>query len=203
MPSIYDLKSRFVAILRPVARKLAAAGVSANQVTLAAALLSCGYGALLAWRPDLLALWLLLPVFLFLRMALNAIDGILAREHGMKSPLGAILNELGDVVSDTALYLPFALLPEANAIWAVLAVILAAISEMAGVVAIQIGAPRRYDGPMGKSDRAFTYGCLGLLVGIGYHMGYWFDVTMIIVVVMLLITIANRCRAALREAPQR
>jgi CDP-diacylglycerol--glycerol-3-phosphate 3-phosphatidyltransferase len=177
--------------------------VSANQVTLAAALLSCVVGALLAWKPEVQFLWLLLPVFLFLRRALNAIDGILAREHGMKSPLGAILNELGDVVSDTALYLPFALLPVASAVWVVLAVILAALSEMAGVVAIQIGAPRRYDGPMGKSDRALTYGCLGLLVGIGYDMGYWFDVTMIIVVVMLLITVVNRCRSALREAPQR
>jgi CDP-diacylglycerol--glycerol-3-phosphate 3-phosphatidyltransferase len=203
MSSVYDLKPRFVAALRPVAGKLAAAGVSANQVTLAAALSSCALGGLLAWQPDVQLLWLLLPVFLFLRMALNAIDGILAREHGMKSPLGAILNELGDVVSDTALYLPFALLPVASGVWVVLAVILAAISEMAGVVAIQIGTPRRYDGPMGKSDRALTYGLMALLVGIGYDMGYWFDVTMIIVIVMLLITIANRCRSALREAPQK
>ena len=37
--------------------------------------------------------------------------------------------------------------------------------EMAGVVAVQIGAERRYDGPMGKSDRAFTF---GLLHGFGF-----------------------------------
>ena len=43
---------------------------------------------------------LLLPAVLFLRMALNAIDGMLAREHNQKSALGAILNELGDVFSD-------------------------------------------------------------------------------------------------------
>ena len=43
-------------------------------------------------------------------MALNAIDGMLAREYGQKSRLGAYLNELGDVVSDAALYAPFALL---------------------------------------------------------------------------------------------
>ena len=50
----------------------------------------------------------LLPAVLFVRMALNAIDGMLAREHGQKSALGAFLNELCDVVSDAALYLPFA-----------------------------------------------------------------------------------------------
>jgi CDP-diacylglycerol---glycerol-3-phosphate 3-phosphatidyltransferase len=200
MASVYDLKPRFVAALRPVAGRLAAAGISANQVTLAAAALSCGLGLLLALFPEVRALWLAVPAFLFLRMALNAIDGILAREHAMKSPLGAILNELGDVISDTALYLPFALLPEASGIWVVLAVILAAISEMAGVVAIQIGAARRYDGPMGKSDRALTFGCLALLVGIGYRMDYWFDVTIVVTIVMLVATIANRCRHALRAA---
>ena len=53
---------------------------------------------------------LLLPLVLFLRMALNAIDGMMAREFGQKSRLGAVLNELGDVLSDACLYLPFALL---------------------------------------------------------------------------------------------
>ena len=197
MASVYNLKPRFVAALRPTAARLAKAGVSANQVTLAAVLLSCAAGLLLALRPEVKFLWLLLPVFLFLRMVLNAIDGILAREHGMKSPLGAILNELGDVVSDAALYLPFALLPMANGVWVVLAVVLAIISEMAGVVAVQIGAPRCYDGPMGKSDRALAFGCLGLLVGVGYDMAYWFDVVIIAMLVMLLFTIANRCRSAL------
>jgi CDP-diacylglycerol--glycerol-3-phosphate 3-phosphatidyltransferase len=42
-------------------------------------------------------------------MALNAIDGMLAREHGQASRLGAVLNELGDVVADAGLYLPLAL----------------------------------------------------------------------------------------------
>ena len=37
-------------------------------------------------------------------MAFNAIDGMLAREFGQKSRLGAYLNELTDVVSDAALY---------------------------------------------------------------------------------------------------
>ena len=47
-------------------------------------------------------------------MALNALDGMLAREFNQKSRLGAVLNELGDVVSDTALYLPIALVPGVN-----------------------------------------------------------------------------------------
>ncbi len=38
-------------------------------------------------------------------MALNAIDGMLAREFNQQSTLGAILNEVGDIISDAALYL--------------------------------------------------------------------------------------------------
>jgi phosphatidylglycerophosphate synthase len=74
-----------------------------NQVTLAAALISFLVGAFIALQAQ--AKWplLLMPVALFLRMVLNAVDGMLAREHGMKSRLSVILNELGDVLSDAVL----------------------------------------------------------------------------------------------------
>jgi phosphatidylglycerophosphate synthase len=39
-------------------------------------------------------------------MALNALDGMLARECNQQTRLGAILNETGDVISDIALYFP-------------------------------------------------------------------------------------------------
>ena len=100
MASVYDLKPRFVALLRPLAGRLARAGVTANMVTLAAMADSIIVGSVLALWPDCQVLWLMLPAFLFLRMAANAVDGILAREFAMKSSLGAILNEVGDVVSD-------------------------------------------------------------------------------------------------------
>ena len=96
-------------MLRPVCRKLASQGVSANQVTVTALLLSLLAGTGLAFFHTKPWVFLLIPVLLFIRMALNAIDGMLAREHNMKSALGAILNELCDVIADVALYLPFAL----------------------------------------------------------------------------------------------
>lgn len=49
--SVYRLKPAFVALLRPFARGLAAVGVTANQVTVAACLLSLLYAALLACFP--------------------------------------------------------------------------------------------------------------------------------------------------------
>ncbi|HEX7765741.1 MAG TPA: CDP-alcohol phosphatidyltransferase family protein [Nitrospira sp.] len=202
MASIYQLKSAFQNLLRPLTRALAAAHVTANHVTLAALALSCLVGGVIAAYPQQTSLLLLLPGALFIRMALNAIDGMLAREHDMKTRLGAVLNELGDVVSDSALYLPLALVPGFN-LWLVVGlVILAVMVEMVGVVAIQIGASRNYAGPMGKSDRAFAFGLIALLLGLGVTEGPWVTAALSIMLLLSLLTIYNRARLALRESPQ-
>src|SRR6478609_7650647 len=194
--SIYDLKPRFQALLRPIANSLAAKGVTANQVTLAAAVVSLATGALVAANPESRPLLLLVPLVLFVRMALNAIDGMLAREHQMKSRRGAVLNELGDVVSDAGLYLPLALVPGVPAPLVVVLVVLGIISEMAGVVAVQIGAERRYDGPLGKSDRAFAFGLIAFLLGCGVPSGTWLTWLFAILIAMAGITIIRRARRA-------
>ena len=199
MASIYDLKPRFQGLLRPVTRGLAARGITANQVTLSALLLSLFGGGLIALFPQQRWPLLLVPLVMFVRMALNAIDGMLAREHDMATPLGAVLNELGDVISDTALFLPFCLVAGLSPALVVLVVVLAIISEMTGVIAVQIGASRRYDGPMGKSDRAFVFGLLALLIGLGVDPQPWADWLLALVLLLSLLTVANRVRQALRE----
>ena len=200
MPSIYELKPRFQGLLRPATGWLAGKGVTANQVTIAALLLSAATGALVALFPESRAVLVLVPVVLLVRMGLNAIDGMLAREHGMKSRLGAVLNELGDVLSDAALYLPVALVPGVPAALVVAAVVLGIISEMAGVVAVQVGARRRYDGPFGKSDRAFAFGLIALLLGCGVSAGRWLDVVLIVMIGLSVVTIFNRSRRALQNS---
>lgn len=186
-------------MLRPLVRLLAGAGVTANQVTVLAAVLSVAAGVWIGLGGGRIAL-LAVPAVLLVRMALNAMDGMLAREHGMASPLGAILNELGDVVSDAALYLPLAAVEGVPAPPLVAVVLLAVITEMAGVVAVQIGASRRYDGPMGKSDRAFVFGLGCLLLGLGVEPGPWVAWTLWAVAGLLALTVVRRCRRALAEA---
>jgi CDP-diacylglycerol--glycerol-3-phosphate 3-phosphatidyltransferase len=197
--TIYQLKPAFQNLLRPLCRALADRGVTANQVTVAALLLSLVTGTIIWLSSGARWALYLLPIVLFLRMALNAVDGMLAREHGMKSDLGAILNELGDVISDTVLYLPLAVVPGLNPTLMVLAVILAIISEMTGVLGLLVGAERRYDGPMGKSDRAFVFGLLALLLAAGVSLGIWLNAVLVAVFLLLLLTIFNRANRALRE----
>jgi CDP-diacylglycerol--glycerol-3-phosphate 3-phosphatidyltransferase len=199
MPSIYQLKPAFQRLLRPLVGALLRAGITPNAVTLAALALSLAVGAPVAVTRARGSL-LLLPGALLVRMALNALDGMLAREHGLATPLGAILNELGDVLSDAALYLPLALVAPFAPAAAVVAVVLAGASELAGVLGAQVGASRRYDGPMGKSDRAFVFGALALAVGLGAPGGPWLLVTQWMVVALLVLTVLKRIGSALREA---
>src|SRR5438270_55789 len=198
MSSIYDLKPNFQKLLRPLVNGLARIGVTANQVTIAALLLSLSAGQLIA-RVHGGRMLLVLPVVLFVRMALNAMDGMLAREHNQKSALGAILNELGDVIADVGLYLPLAAVPQFDPWLVIGVVILSVLTEMTGVLGVQIGASRRYDGPLGKSDRAFAFGLLGLLLGLGVPRGPWLTVFLGVLAALAAFTIVNRARRALRE----
>ena len=201
--TIYDLKKIFQNLLRPMTKALARTGVTANQVTISAILLSCACGGFIyASTASSLSL-LLVPLVLFVRMALNAIDGMLAREHNMCSSLGAVLNELGDVFSDAVIYLPFTVVKAISAEAVVVAVILAVFTEMAGIVAVQIGGTRRYDGPMGKSDRAFVFSCLAILIGVGVPGGMWLTMVLWVIVALLCLTIFNRARRALYECSPR
>ncbi|MGO4810095.1 CDP-alcohol phosphatidyltransferase family protein [Cupriavidus sp. 2MCAB6] len=200
--TLYQIKPKFQALLRPLVKHLAARGVTANQVTLAAAAGSLVIGALvaaLAWLP---AVFLLMPVWLFMRMALNAVDGMLAREHGQQSVLGAYLNELGDIVSDLALILPFALVSPFGAGEVMVFAVLAVIVECAGLIGPLAGASRRYDGPLGKSDRALVLGALGLWVGLGLSLAYAAHWLWVLLSLLSLLTIANRVRRGVAEAEQ-
>jgi CDP-diacylglycerol---glycerol-3-phosphate 3-phosphatidyltransferase len=161
MATLYDHKPQFQAILRPLANRLAALGATANAVTVAATGLSAIFGALVMTFPTNAILLGGLPIVLLLRMALNAIDGMLAREHGQASLTGAKLNEVGDVVSDLCLYLPLAAVFHPG--WpVVLAASAGIVAEFAGVMALAHGGRRRYDGPLGKSDRALLFAALAV-----------------------------------------
>ena len=62
--TIYDLKPKFQALLRPYVEQLFTKGITANQVTLFALLLSIAVGGLLLLYPYP-HLFLLLPFVLF------------------------------------------------------------------------------------------------------------------------------------------
>lgn len=194
--TLYCMKPAFQALLRPVMFCLAKKQITANQVTLAAMALSFLTGGLLLLFPNSELFWLL-PVVLFIRMALNALDGMLARECNQKTRLGALLNEFGDVLSDIALYLPFILLPGSSPLLVLSMLFFTILSEFAGVLAQAINGVRSYAGPMGKSDRALVFGAWGLALSNWPGLIAWCNVAWGIVTLLLFWTIINRCRSVL------
>ncbi len=197
--TLYDIKPKFQALLRPTVKKLAERGISANQVTLAAAIGSILLGSLLYAFSNYHFLFILFPIWMLIRMALNAIDGMLAREFNQQSKLGEYLNELCDAVSDAALYFPFVAIAPFTLIPVLLVIFLAILSEFAGVIGTSIGATRRYDGPMGKSDRALLFSVLAIWLAFSTNLPNWLYWLMPLTALLIGLTIVNRIRNALKE----
>jgi CDP-diacylglycerol--glycerol-3-phosphate 3-phosphatidyltransferase len=196
MSTLYRLKPQFQELLRPIAATLLAIGLRANAVTVGETLVSVALGVFLYARAGEPVVFLLLPAWLFVRMAANALDGMMAQAQG-PSKLGVYLNELCDVVSDAALYLPFAAVAPFG--WASVGavVFLSLLVEMAGALGPLAGGPRRYEGPLGKSDRALAFGALGLWVGTAGALPDWAFWVMPLFALGLVATVVNRVRAGL------
>lgn len=197
--SIYDLKPKFQNLLRPLVITLEQRGVTANQVTLIACAISVILGLILTALSCYHWLFILIPIWLFVRMALNAIDGMLAREFNQKSRLGGYLNEITDVVSDAALYLPFAFVHPFDSLQIGLIIWLSALTEFCGVLGQVQGKTRRYDGPLGKSDRAFLFGVLGLVYVFAptlLDFLYW---VLWVDIILLIVTCVKRVKSGLAE----
>jgi phosphatidylglycerophosphate synthase len=195
----FDSKAFFQMLFRPAANVMARAGLTPNQVTFSTIFLSLAAGmAVFAWPAQRWPLIASLSV-LFLRLAFNHIDGLLAREHHMITPLGGILNELSDVISDIALFLPLAAI-SGIALWPVfLAVLLGVITEMAGIVGLAIGASRREDGPLRKKPRGVCFAIIIFAITLGETPGGWMNILLLALLPLLVLTIINRVKGAIRE----
>ena len=211
MPSIYQLKPAFQNLLRPFVRLLYKSGITANQVTLLAMFISIclGYFLYCYYLTHSIS-WLLLlfPLWMLIRMAFNAIDGMLAREFKQQSNLGAFYNELCDVISDTALYICLIAFGFINAKLLLLIVFLAILSEYTGVMAPLIGQERRYDGPMGKSDRALWFSLITVIIVIfplistNLQLLAWIcNGILSLIGLLLAFTIYNRIKNSLKTIP--
>ena len=200
MISIYNLKPKFQALLKPVLEFLHKKGVTANQITIFSVIWSFVIAVLFWFSDENNFFFLALPIGLFVRMALNALDGMMARIYNQQSKLGEILNELGDVISDVALFLPLLKFEPKALYLIVIFICLSIINEFAGILAKVVSGERRYDGPMGKSDRAFVIGLYGLLAFFGiYNLSYSLYIFTLLIILISISTII-RLKKALQKS---
>lgn len=203
MASVYDLKPKFQNLLRPYMTWLVKRGVTANQVTITAMLLSLAGGVAILFSIQERALLLSIPLVLFFRMALNAIDGMIAREYNQQSTEGAVLNEVGDVLSDLFLYAPLVItLPHNHLAYMVFAgfLILSVFNEFCGVLCQALTGKRAYNGPMGKSDRALIIGIYCLVIIFKYEWAAWGSVMFNVIDLLLILSCINRLQEIQKTA---
>ena len=200
MISVYKLKPKFQQLLHPLLVWLHRRGVTANEITVVAFVFSFGIGVLF-WEASAVPLFFLaLPIGLLVRMILNALDGMMAREFGQTSRLGEVLNEVGDVVSDVFIFFHLLKYHPESLYWVVAFIVLSVLNEFAGVIGKVLGGQRRYEGPMGKSDRALLMGIYGLLAYFGVEIQAYSQVVFAIVIALLLLSTFTRLKKGLYAA---
>lgn len=138
---------------------------------------------------------LIIPLGYLLRMTLNALDGMMATLFNMKSKLGEVLNELGDVVSDLVIILPMTLIPHTNP-WVIISfATLAVINEYSGILAKAVSRTRHYEGPMGKSDRALLIGLYCVIyyfwTNIELYTNWIFTIASLLIIISSFVRLKN------------
>jgi CDP-diacylglycerol---glycerol-3-phosphate 3-phosphatidyltransferase len=198
MAGIYGIKPRFQQSLRQVEAFLIRRRVGPDALTLGAVpLCALGGAALVAgrWSP-----WLLLaiPPIAIGRTALNALDGMVARDTGVARPWGSVLNEFCDRLSDVALFtgVAFARGSDTRLGGAVLVAML--LSSFAGNAARAAGGTRQYGGVMGKADR-MIYLSVAAVLAFALPRVPVFRYFLVLVLAGLGLTIVQRLRAAYAE----
>ena len=89
---------------------------------------------------------------------------------------------------------PFALLPGSSPWLVGVVILLSALAEMTGILGATVGRGRRYDGPMGKSDRAAVFGAVALAAGAGVSLEPALNWIWLAVSAILALPIAHRMR---------
>ena len=198
MLSVYQLKPKFQQLLLPILNQLHKQRVTANKITIAAIIWSALLSFFLFMSPNHPIYLIVVAFGLIVRMALNALDGMMARMYCQQSKLGEVLNELGDVVSDTIIFCSLYNFSFANHLFVFLFIILSVINEFAGLLAKVISGTRHYEGPMGKSDRAFVIGVWCVLYFIFPSISIAFNVILIVTMVLLLLSTYKRLSNSLK-----
>ncbi len=200
MISIYKLKPKFQQLLTPILLSLHKLKITANQITISSIVLSAII-AIFFWNADFNKwLFLSLPIGLLFRMALNALDGMMARKFNQTSKLGEVLNEVGDIFSDVMIFFPLLKFQTESIYLVVFFIVLSVINEFAGLLGKVVGINRRYDGPVGKSDRALLLGVYGLISFLGVQLNSYSKYIFGVILSLLLLSTFIRLKKALNES---
>lgn len=199
MISVYKLKPKFQQLLNPILILFRRIGISPNHITVFSVLFSVFIGYILWLGQENNLFYLFVALGLLFRMMLNALDGMMAKKYNLQSKAGEILNEVGDILSDIVIYFPFIYFEGVTLEYVIGFLLLSVINEFCGVLAKIISGERRYDGPMGKSDRALLVGLICIALFFSDSILRYIDYLFIIAIVMMLISSLLRLTKSIKK----
>lgn len=198
MAGIYVLKPAFQRSLSGVERWLVARRVHPDWLTGLALVLSVGGGLALYAAPERPWLLALVPVVAVVRTALNALDGLVARDTDLARPWGEVLNELSDRLADVALIGGLALAAPASLLLGTAALVAMLLSSYLAILSKAAGGRRQYMGPMGKADRMALL-AVGAPLGLVLPLDQVYNGLLAIVLVGCLVTLVRRLQATYHD----
>ena len=199
MISIYKLKPKFQKLLMPLLKVLHNLGITPNFLTVFTIVFSFLIGYLLFLGIDNNIYFLFVSLGLLIRMMLNALDGMMATTYNLKSKIGEVLNEIGDILSDIAIYFPFIYFNSLSLELIIIFILLSVINEFCGLLAKSVSGIRRYDGPMGKSDRAFLVGIICIVLYFTDVIIIYLDYIFLIAIILMIISSFLRLTKSLKN----
>ena len=189
---IYAIKPAFQRSLKPIERVLVDNKVHPTPINLAALVLSIIGGCSLAYSGEYQWLLIIVPFVAFLRTALNALDGMVARELDVANrEFGEVLNETLDRISDAALLFGLTLASYTSLTLGAVATITVLITSYLSIVSKAAGGSRQYGGVMGKADRMIVLGA-GSVVLLATGYAPTGDIMLAIILFGTLITFVQR-----------
>lgn len=192
---IYAIKPAFQRRLISLRDVCIRAGISADALTATALFASIAGGGAIAFSPRVPWVLFAVPALAMGRIALNALDGMVAVATGTARPFGEVLNEFADRFSDTSYFVGLAFVIDSRLAMAALVVVL--LSSYLGTVAKAAGGRRIYDGVMGKADRMILFSVASIAAYFA-GVGVW---TYLVAIVAAggLITVFQRMAIAKRD----
>src|SRR3989344_159678 len=144
---IYSIKPLFQKSLAPLKRILVKWKVSPTAINLLALLISISGGLAIYYSQYYIILLIYVPFMAFIRTALNALDGLVARELKVKNQkFGEVLNEFTDRLSDISIFSAFIFIPYVNTYLASATLVIILTNSYLSILSKAAGGKRQYGG---------------------------------------------------------
>ena len=196
---IYSIKPKFQVALGPIKRLFVKWKIHPTTINILALLFSVSGGLAIYYAGVYPLLLIYIPVMAFVRTALNALDGLVAREMKVKNQaFGEVLNESIDRLSDIVIFLGIIFASYVDMGLASVVLIGVLFVSYLGIIGKAAGGTRRYEGFAGKADRMFYVSAASLIIFFTGNYE-WMNYMLYLLAVLVVITIFQRYNAIRKE----